>query len=103
MYRTEEVTFVTQVISHAVRWVELGVSNSWGSCLTPLPKSECRLGLRRIAGTSTLGPFLKWKATTNEICRPNGPHSECTNRILMALEMVEKIAKYVKNRGSFSR
>ena len=39
----------------------------------------------------------------NESCRPIDVVSECANGIVIALEMVEKNAKYVRNRSSFSK
>jgi hypothetical protein len=52
------------------------------------------------------GKVNKVKCTeraTNESCRPNRQLPECINQILIALEVVEKNTKYVKNRGSFSK
>jgi hypothetical protein len=42
----------------------------------------------------------KW--AINESCRPNELLSECTNRILIGLQMTEKTAKYARSRSSFT-
>ena len=40
---------------------------------------------------------------TNRSCRAIETLSECTNQIVIALEMTEKFTKYARSRGSFIR